>query len=106
MSTKVYVLSDVIDGKCDQTAGILRSRPGLVTMDVVEGSPHIVFVVEAAERQSLSELTISALASVESMTEGVKLLPTWDGDSTLVNSDPAYTNRTNKARSGAVAEDR
>jgi hypothetical protein len=73
------MLLDVINGERHQAAQILQSRPGVVTVALVEGLPQLVFVVEATERQTMAKLTVSALASVESVTTGVRLLPIQDG---------------------------
>jgi hypothetical protein len=98
MSAKAYILLEVIEGECDQAARILRRRPGVVSVDIVEGPPYVVFIVEAAERQSLAKLTVGALAAVERITMGVQLLPTCDGRSTQVNTEPAYARRSNKGK--------
>jgi hypothetical protein len=49
--------------------------PGVVIVDALEGPPDVIMVVEASERQKLAELTIRALASVETVTEGLSVLP-------------------------------
>lgn len=84
MGTKVYVLLDIIEGKLEQVVQTLRGKPGVVGVDLLEGSPNVIVVVEAPERKKLAEQTIQALASVETMTEGVQLLPTRDGCDTHV----------------------
>jgi hypothetical protein len=77
--TKAYVLMDVVDGKCDQVTRTLRGRPGVITVDLLEGPPQVVMVVEASERQRLARLTVQAIAEVEMMTEDIQLLPAHDG---------------------------
>ena len=77
MISRVYVLLNVTGGKPDEVAQTLRRKPGVVAVDVLEGPPDIVMVVEASTRQRLAELTIQALASVEATTQAVQLLPTW-----------------------------
>jgi hypothetical protein len=64
-----------VDGEAEQVARTLRVKPGVVMADLVEGPPDVIMVVEASERRELAELTNWALASVETMTEGVRLLP-------------------------------
>jgi len=76
MGVKVYVLLDVMDGKSEEVAQILRGKPGVVKVDQLEGPPEVITVVEAYDRQELADLTMQALASVETMTEGLQLLPT------------------------------
>ena len=79
MGERVYALLDIVDGKTEQVAKVLRESPGVVIADAVEGPPDVVIVVEAPEREQLAKLTIGALASVETMTENVCLLPVRDG---------------------------
>jgi hypothetical protein len=72
---RVYVLVSVAEGFSDNVASILRCKPGVVMADVVEGQTNVVMVVEARHRLRLAQLTIQALAAVESMTDNVHLLP-------------------------------
>jgi len=64
-----------VDGKAEQATEVLRKRPGVVMADALEGPPDVVIVMEAPERQQLAKLTVQALASVETITERVSLLP-------------------------------
>jgi len=75
MGAKVYVLLDIVGGPSEQVAQALRSRPGVVMVDALEGPPDVIMVIEASDQQKLAELTIRALASVETMTQGLRLLP-------------------------------
>jgi DNA-binding Lrp family transcriptional regulator len=84
MGSKVYILLDVIEGRLEQVVQTLRGKPGVAEVDLLDGSPNIIMVVEAPKRKKLAERTIQALASVETMTEGVQLLPTRDGCDTHV----------------------
>jgi len=78
MGARVYILLDVVDGKSEQVAQTLRGKPGVVNVDQLDGPPEVIMVVEAYDRQQLAELTIQALTSVETMTEGLQLLSTKD----------------------------
>jgi len=78
MGDRVYILLDIAYGKAEQVAQVLQESPGVVMADVVEGPPEVIVVMEAAEQERLVKLTIQALASVESMTEHVCLLPARD----------------------------
>ncbi len=75
MVNRVYVLLDIESGKAEQVAKILRGLTGVVMVDVLEGSPDVIMVVEAGGRQQLARRIVKALASVDSMTENVSLLP-------------------------------
>jgi hypothetical protein len=79
MSTRVYLLLDVVKDKSDQVAENLQGRPGVVIADPLQGPPDVIIVVEASDRQSVAELAIRALASVETVTNGLRVLPTRDG---------------------------
>ena len=80
MDYRVYLLLDVVDGRDEQVAQVLREGPGVVMADALEdaleGSPKVVVVIEAPERKQLAKWTIEALASVEMLTEQVRLLHT------------------------------
>jgi len=77
---KAYVLLDIVDGKCDQVAQMLRSKRGVLMADSLEGPPDLIMVVEASDKQKLAQLAINALATVETVTQGVQILPTLDID--------------------------
>lgn len=75
MSDRAYILLHVTRGKSDLAAQVLRGRDGVKVLDVLEGPPDLMLVIEAFGRQELAELTIQTLASVEPMTEGLQVLP-------------------------------
>ena len=75
MSVRVYMLVDVSEGKSLQVAKMLHGQRGVVIIDVVEGPPDVILMIEASNRQKLAERTIETMASVECWTENVKLLP-------------------------------
>ena len=79
MNAKVYVLLRVKEGKSEQVVQTLRSKAGVRLLDVLEGPPDVIMMVQARERRRLAELTVEALASVENITEGLQLLPAQDG---------------------------
>ena len=76
MNTRVYVLIDSVEGKAHEVLMILRGKPGIAFVDLLEGPPDIIVMLQARNRQSLAELTNHALASVEAMTEDFQVLPT------------------------------
>ena len=79
MSDRVYILLDVMDGKADQVAEKLRHIAGIRIVDVVEGQPDVIAVVEAPARHRLGEITMWVISSVETMIEDLKLLPVRNG---------------------------
>jgi hypothetical protein len=78
MNARVYVLLDVVQEELAEVALTLRGRPGVAMLDVVEGPPDIIMVVEAHGRRRLADLTINAISSIENMTKDLKLLPVTD----------------------------
>ena len=98
MNAKVYVLLSVKEGKAKQVVQTLRSSAGVQLLDVLEGPPDIIMMIQARERRRLAELTVKALASVESITEDLQLLPTPDGCSTSVLTKAIRSKRTNQKR--------
>jgi hypothetical protein len=98
VNSKAYVLFEALDGKCESIVQALQGKPGVVVVDKVEGPPDVVMVVEAPNRRRLAKRVISALASVENITEGFNLLPACD-DVVPVRGrvpPPMYGRRVNK----------
>lgn len=75
MNARVYVLLDVVQEELGEVARTLRGRPGVAMLDVVEGPPDIIMVIEARGQRRLADLTIKAISSIESMTKELQLLP-------------------------------
>jgi len=86
MVDRVYILLNAVVGKTEQVAQVLQGKPGVVIVDLLESlpvvmlenPPNVIMMVQAHERRKLAELTIQALASVDTMTEEVYLLPVKD----------------------------
>ena len=74
MNNRVYALLNIAHGKAHEVAELLRDRPGVVLVDSLKGPPDLIMVVEASAREELVRLTLQVLNSVESMTEGLRLL--------------------------------
>ncbi len=93
MNAKVYVLLRVKEGKSEQAVQTLRSKAGVRLLDMLEGPPDVIMMVQARERRRLADLTVEALASIEEITEDMQLLPTPDGRSASVLTKPVSTKR-------------
>ena len=78
MSARAYVLLQTVDGDVGRLAKILRSKPGVVIADVLEGPPDVIMVVEASGRQKLAGIITEVMASVDGMVESIDLLPAHD----------------------------
>ena len=75
-ATKAYVLLQSVEHCHSQVIKTLKCQAGVVTVDLIEGPPDIVFVVEARNRKELASILMNALTSVQNMTEGLELYPT------------------------------
>ena len=98
MSDRAYVLLDIVDDKAEQAIKVLRRSPGVLMADALEGPPDVIIVMEALERQQLAKLTVQALASVETITEHVCLLPTRDKSNTATFPKLSRRSRTSGKR--------
>lgn len=50
----------------------LLNKPGIVTVDLLEGSPNLILIIEAEKRQELVEYIQQALDSVESTVKDLR----------------------------------
>ena len=78
MTRRAYLLLDVANGNYRWIIQTLKSKPGVTMVDILEGPPDILVMVEASNREKLAEFTVSAMASVENLTENIQLLPRKD----------------------------
>jgi hypothetical protein len=74
--TRVYVLLQSLADHHSEVVKKLKKQAGVVTVDLVEGPPDIVLVIEAPDRQQLASVLMNALSSVQDVTEGLELFPT------------------------------
>jgi hypothetical protein len=75
VSAKVYVLLDLVHADSVQLAQFLRGKRGVAEIDVLEGPPSIIMVVEAPERLKAGEYLVDILDSVDGLTENLRVLP-------------------------------
>jgi hypothetical protein len=75
---RAYVLLDIQRSNSQAVAKALRDKPGVVAVDIVEGPPDVIAVLEASERLKLAETTARVLESVETLVNCVSLLPVQD----------------------------
>ena len=78
MSARAYLLLNIVQGKAEEAARSLRDEVGVVAVDMLEGPPDIIVLMEASGRSTLARLTVRAIASVEGLTEDIQLLPVED----------------------------
>ena len=55
------MLIDAVEGKAGQIAQMLRGQPGVKMVDLLEGPPDVIMMLQARSRQELVELTNQAL---------------------------------------------
>ncbi len=69
---------ETVNGHSEEVAQVIRRNPGVVTVDVVEGKPDVIAVMEAGDRQELAQLLMQVISCVENTTEDARILPTRD----------------------------
>lgn len=72
MCIRAYLVLQTVGKKSQQVVSELSSKPGVVMVDLLEGSPDLIIVLEAAQRQDLGAYIMKALDSVESITEDLR----------------------------------
>ena len=85
MKAKVYILLNIRECKSSEIANKFRGQIGVKSVEMLEGSPEIIFTVEANGRPKLATLSVSALKSIENVVESVQLLPVHDTSEVLVH---------------------
>lgn len=78
MSSRLYLLLETVDGHSEEVAQVIRLNSGVVTVDLVEGKPDVIAVMEAGDRQALAQLLMQVISCVENTTEDVRILSTRD----------------------------
>jgi hypothetical protein len=90
------MLLDIVDRSCEYAVQMLRSRAQVILADRLEGCPNVIAMVEAADRQSLAEAVVPVLDCIDGITEGLRLLVTQDGETSLdflTSGDPTAHKR-------------
>jgi len=59
-------------------------------VEQVEGQADIIFAVQASSRKRLAELTVQAIASIETLADDIQLLPVKEG---IASAKPAVINK-------------
>jgi len=75
VSARAYLLLNIVQGKAEEAARLLRDEVGVVAVDMLEGPPDIIALMEASGRSTLARLAVRVIASVEALTEDIQLLP-------------------------------
>jgi len=101
MLARVYILADLVHADSTKVARTLWGKPGIVELDVLDGPPSIMMVIEAPEKLKAGEYLVDILDSVECMTENLRVLPV---DKSIVKS--TVKNRLWKTQSRRGIEER
>ena len=75
MGARAYILIKTVEGKIHEVARILRRKRGVTIVDCVEGPSDIVVITEAHDNQTLADLTIRALTSIDNLITDSQVLP-------------------------------
>ena len=78
MGSRLYLLLETVNGHSEEVTQVLGLNPGVATVDLVEGKPDVIAVMEGADRQELAQLLMQVISSVETATEDVRILPARD----------------------------
>lgn len=78
---RVYVILNITNGKHSEAVQILQTNPVVQWVDMLEGQWDIIMIIEASDRTRLAKHVVQALASVETITENLEILPARDGSS-------------------------
>jgi hypothetical protein len=89
MSSRVYILLDILEGKYVYAQKILDKIAGVVIADTLEGHPNTLVIMEAPDRQKLVELMMPVLSSVDHVTEDLHLLVSRAGSSEFCFTGPS-----------------
>lgn len=100
---RVYVILNIREGKHSEAVQSLQANPGVRWVDALEGQWDVITAIEASSRSRLAQLLVRAISSVETITEDIQLLPTYDGSSLESKVEPIVTVTTNKAKSSKQA---
>lgn len=73
-NARAYILLEISDGRSEQVVRNLRGKPGIVSADPLDGRPDVILVVEGSDRQELAEYIMPILATIDNVTEDVRLL--------------------------------
>jgi len=72
MCIRAYLVLQTKSDRSQEIISDLFNKPGIVTVDLLEGSPNLIVIVEAEKRQELVEFIVQALDSVESITKDLR----------------------------------
>ena len=75
MSIKLYLLLDIVNPGYEEVVKVLRNKPGITSIEVLEGPPDILVVIKARTRRQAANYMINTLNSVDDVLEHFSMLP-------------------------------
>lgn len=84
MSTRVYLLLELVNGSREKVAAALRGIPGISTIDLLEGTPDLLTIIEAPERQEAAGYLMEVLNLVDGVIEDIRVMPVKESAGTAI----------------------
>ncbi len=75
MSAKAYVAFEIAGADPVQIALELRDKPGVAHVEVLEGPPDIMIMLEADQRSSAAEYLIEIMKELQDKVEHLNVMP-------------------------------
>ena len=95
---RIYVILNITDGKHSEAVHSLQTISGVRWVDVLEGQWNVITIIEASDLMRLAKQLVQAIASLETITEDLQVLPTHDGSSIKSSFKPLGEVKNNKSR--------
>jgi len=84
MSSKIYLLIDLVYKNGGQVCRGLCSKLGIMAVDVLEGHPDLLVCMEAPERQQAAKYLMDLLNSIDGMINDIQILPVQESTAKVV----------------------
>ena len=80
---RIYVLLSITAGEKEHAAVQIRKVPGVRMVDLLEGNPNLLLMLEASDRYKLADSLMKALSAPGDIIEDLRLLITSEQKSFL-----------------------
>jgi hypothetical protein len=75
MPTRVYLLLNLAKIKPAKVANDLKGMPGITAVDMLEGPPDLLTVIEAPARQKAAEYLMGVMNMLDGVLDDIRVLP-------------------------------
>ena len=72
---KVYLLLEAVKGKRDNLAATIKGMAGVSAIDILDGRPDLLAVIEAPERQEVAKHLMRLLDVMDGEVEDIRVFP-------------------------------